>query len=65
MDSKKIAKELKKLRYTLHRVHGGWMVESDTLTYHWKFNNLFAVERFMLDERSMHQYAMEHAAFRS
>ena len=68
MNSKSISKELKKLGYTLRRtsdVEARWTVVSDTLTYHWNFKTLTAVQRFMVDERSMHRYAMEHAAFRS
>ena len=65
MNSKTIAKELRKLGYTLKRtsdVEARWMVCSDVLTYHWDFKNLKGVQRFMADERSMYRYAKENGA---
>jgi hypothetical protein len=68
MNSKIIAKELKKMGYTLRKtsdVEARWMVISDVLTYHWNFKDLNGVQRFMVDERAMFRYAREHATVRS
>lgn len=63
--SKRLAKELQKLGYTLKRtsdVEARWMIRSDVLTYHWNFKDLSGVERFMVDERAMYRYAKENGA---
>lgn len=68
MNSKTIAKELKKLGYTLRKTwdpEARWMVISDVLTYHWNFKDLNGVRRFMVDERAMYRYARQHATLRN
>lgn len=65
MNSKMIAKELKKMGYTLKKtsdVEARWMVRSDVLTYHWNFKDLAGVQRFMVDERAMYRYAKANGA---
>lgn len=65
MSSKTIAKELKKLGYTLKRtsdVEARWMVVSDVLDYHWNFKTLESVHRFMVDEKAMYRYAKQNGA---
>lgn len=60
MNSKTIAKELKKMGYTLRKtsdVEARWMVVSDVLAYHWNFKDLNGVQRFMIDERAMYRSA--------
>lgn len=67
MNSKSVAKELKKMGYTLKRtssVDARWMVRSDVLTYHWDFKDLNGVQRFMADERAMYRYARERSETR-
>lgn len=65
MSSKTIAKELKRLGYTLKRtsdVEARWMVVSDVLDYHWNFKTLEGVHRFMVDEKAMYRYAKKNGA---
>ena len=65
MNSKRLAKELQKMGYTLKRtsdIEAKWMILSDVLTYHWNFKDLSGVERFMVDERAMYRYAKENGA---
>lgn len=65
MNSKRLAKELQKMGYTLKRtsdIEAKWMIRSDVLTYHWNFKDLSGVERFMVDERAMYRYAKENGA---
>lgn len=65
MNSKTIAKELRKMGYTLRKTNhpdARWMVVSDVLTYHWDFKDLRGVERFMVDERAMYRYAKANGA---
>ena len=68
MNSKRLAKELKILGYTLRKtmsVDAPWMVVSDVLTYHWNFKDLKGVQRFMVDEQAMYNYAREQGAIRT
>jgi len=68
MNSKRLAKELKTLGYTLRKmmsVDAPWMVVSDVLTYHWNFKDLKGVQRFMVDEQAMYNYAREQGAIRT
>jgi hypothetical protein len=65
MNSNMIAKELKKLGYTLKKtsdIEARWMVSSDVLTYHWDFKDLKGVQRFMTDERALYRYAKANGA---
>ena len=65
MNSNMIAKELKKLGYTLKKtsdIEARWMVSSDVLTYHWNFKDLKGVQRFMTDERALYRYAKANGA---
>lgn len=65
MNSNTLAKELKKMGYTLRKtdsVDARWMVKSDVLTYHWDFKDLNGVSRFMIDERALYRSAKENGA---
>lgn len=65
MNSKTIARELKRMGYTLKKtsdVEARWMVVSDVLDYHWNFKTLETVRRFTFDEKSMYRYAKQNGA---
>ena len=57
MNSKNLAKRLKKLGYTLGKDIFGWIIVSDYYDFEWKFPTLGGVNRFLVDEENIAKMA--------
>jgi len=65
MNRKQLEKMLNSLQYDLKdtgHFDGRWMVRSRALEYHWSFDTLEGVRRFVVDEKAMYRYAKANGA---
>lgn len=65
MNRKQLEKILNSLQYDLKdtgHFDGRWMVRSRALEYHWSFDTLEGVRRFVVDEKAMYRYAKANGA---
>ena len=67
MNRKQLEKALDRMQYDLKdtgHFDGRWMVRSRVLDYHWSFDTLDGVRRFVVDEKAMYRYARSVANYR-
>jgi len=65
MNRKQLEKALSDMQYDLKdtgHFDGRWMVRSRVLEYHWSFDTLDGVRRFVIDEKAMYRYAKANGA---
>lgn len=56
MDSKRLAKRLRNLGYTLGKDIFGWIVVSNLTNFEYRFTTLGGVSRFVADEENMARF---------
>jgi len=56
MNSKRLAKRLRNLGYTLGKDIFGWIVISNNTGFEWRFPTLGGVGRFVADEENMARF---------